>query len=114
LECSWLRCDELELAVVDYLVFWEMYGFHEQMKVADKARWWPSKQIRMAQAQKFDLLARMSWAYSALRYSGTFSPNQIREALLHAQSAGAAWKPEVFAILDRAITRDPPVWIVGK
>jgi hypothetical protein len=114
LQCPWLRCDELELAVVDYLVFWETFGFREQLKAATNSFRWPSKKARTAYSRLTEIAVRMKWAYFTMRPSGVFSPHQIREALLRAECAGTAWKPVVFAILDRAAKRDPPVWIVPK
>jgi hypothetical protein len=111
LNSPWLRCDELELAVVDYMIFWEAFGFSKQTEAALGSRW-PSKATRAAGARLVEVGWRMRCAYSTLRTSRVFSPFQIRAALLHAQDAGAAWKPVVFAMLDRAATRDPPIWIV--
>jgi hypothetical protein len=113
LQSSWLRCDELELAVVDYMVFWEAFRFAEQIKANFGSRWL-SKGARKARARLDELAAKMHRAYFTLRPSGAFSPVQVRAALLHAQDAGAAWNPEIFAVLDRAAPRDPPVWIVPK
>ena len=123
LECPWIRCDELEWATVDYLVFWEIYNtFGEQLNAtAHTPRWhfiWPFKKIRAAQAQALhqrqELFIRMTQAYNHMRPSGVFSPYQIRDALLHAQRAGAVWEPTILAILDRAMNRDPPIWLVPK
>jgi hypothetical protein len=113
LKSPWLRCDELELAFVDYMIFWEAFRFHGQVKAALGSRWF-SKSARKARARLAELDGAMRSAYFTLRPSGVFSPFQIRAALLHAQDMGAAWNPSVFAMLDRAATRTPPVWIVPK
>jgi hypothetical protein len=114
LECLWLRCDELEWAVVDYLIFWETSGFLDQIKAASHFSRWSSKKVRAAHSRLVDVAVRMKQAYFSMRPSGALSPHQIRDALLYAQCAGAAWHPTVFAILDRAVRRDPPVWMVPK
>jgi hypothetical protein len=108
----WLRCDELEAIMVDYVVFWEAFGASKQLQSMGGEKW-PSKQARMARALMIDAAVKMRWAYHTLCPSGgVLSPFQIRAALLHAQDAGAAWKSVVFAILDRAVMRDPPTWLV--
>jgi hypothetical protein len=114
LECPWLRCDELEWAVTDYLIFWETSGFNDQMKATPRFARWSSKKVQAARSLLFDVAFRMKQAYFCMRPLGVLSPYQIRNALLHAQCAGAAWHPTVFAILDRAVRRDPPVWMVPK
>ena len=108
-----LRCDELELALVDYIVCWEVFRFVEEIK-AKFGSGWISKDARKARALLAELVGAMRSAYFTLRPSGVFSPFQIRAALLHAQDMGAAWNPAVFAVLDRAAMRNPPVWIVPK
>jgi hypothetical protein len=113
LNSPWLRCDELELAVVDYMIFWETFRFSEQLKTTFSSRWL-SKGAREARARLAVLAGMMHSAYFALRPSGAFSPFQVRAALLRAQDAGAAWNPAAFAMLDRAAMRNPPVWIVPR
>lgn len=114
LECRWLRCDELEWAVTDYLIFWESSGFSDQIKAAPHCSKWSSKKVRAAHSRLVDVATRMKQAYFTMRPSGVLSPYQIRDALLYAQCAGAAWHPTVFAILDRAVSRDPPVRMVPE
>jgi hypothetical protein len=113
LKSPWLRCDELELAVVDCMVFWEAFRFAEQVKTTFRSRWL-SRGVREARTRLVELAAKMHSAYFTLRPSGAVSPSQIRAALLHAQDAGAAWNPALFAMLDRAAMRAPPVWIVPR
>jgi hypothetical protein len=113
LRSPWLRCDELELAVVDYMIFWEAFRFNEQVKGALDSKWL-SRGARKARARLAELAGAMHSAYFTLRPSGVFSPFQIRAALLRAQDMGAAWNPAVFAMLDRAAMRNPPVWIVPQ
>jgi hypothetical protein len=111
LNSPWIRCDELEVAMVDYMVFWEIHVLLEQIKGSFGSRWFP-RRARKTRAALGDLGGKMLWAYNTLRPSQVFSPFQIRAALLHAQDAGAAWKPAVFAMLDCAAKRDQPLWFV--
>jgi hypothetical protein len=43
LKSPWLRCDELEVALVDYMIFWEVFGFSEQIK-----SWFASRRLSRA------------------------------------------------------------------
>ena len=102
LKSPWLRCDELELGVVDYMIFWETFGFFKQFEPALGRAF--SKAARAARARL--ALENALCLFHFARPSHVLSPFQIRAALLfYAQDAGAAWKPSVFTMLDRATTR---------
>lgn len=64
-----------------------------------------------AKAQ-FELWSKMKDAHIALKPDSFVSPHMVRALLVATHSMGAVWDGAALALLDRAVSREPPVWIV--
>jgi hypothetical protein len=107
------RSDLLEWIIVDALVYAEIQALAEALD----ARSAPSLlgsllpgQTARARSDQRDLLAKMRNAYAALTLASPISPASVRSRLVDAERAGANWDQAVYALLDVAAQRTPPVW----
>lgn len=59
-----------------------------------------------------ELWGKMAKVYDLLE-GPTINPSLLRNALNRSREAGVDWPPAVFEIIDRAIGRDPSVWMIA-
>lgn len=59
-----------------------------------------------------ELWGKMARVYDLLE-GPTINPAMLRKELNSSRDAGAVWPPLVYSIVDRAVSRDPSVWIIS-
>jgi hypothetical protein len=80
------------------------YKIHSITNAIDKSQ---EQERTMKIGSLFD---RMERDYQLLWDTNCLSPAYFKECLLESTRAGVVWPKPVFAILERAINRDPAVW----